>query len=209
MKKAVLFDIDGTILDAKDFVYEARAYALKFHGYELPSEEVVENATGRAIKEFYHMIVPEADAAELAKTHQEFQEKNFHLVKPFPNTKKTLKALKKAGFAIAAVSNRTRESLHRSLKISKLIDYFEIVVSAEDVKNPKPHQDHVFAALNFMEVEPGNAYMVGDTEHDILAGKNAKVKTIGVTYGWLGKNIAKYEPDYLIDKIEELLSIVK
>ncbi|MCL4366439.1 HAD-IA family hydrolase, partial [Patescibacteria group bacterium] len=97
----------------------------------------------------------------------------------------------------------------KSLKHVGILDYFDIVVGADDVNNPKPHQDHVLAALQKLGVEPENAYMVGDTDHDILAGKSAGVKTIGVTYGWLGQDIKKYKPDYVIDDIEQLLKILK
>ncbi len=51
--------------------------------------------------------------------------------------------------------------------------------------------------------------MIGDMEMDIEAGKNAKIQTIGVTYGFLGKDIARHHPDYVIDDIEDLFKILK
>ncbi|MBI2086378.1 HAD hydrolase-like protein [Candidatus Daviesbacteria bacterium] len=66
----------------------------------------------------------------------------------------------------------------------------------------------MLTALGKLGVEPINAYMVGDTGDDILAGKNAGVKTVGVTYGFLGKDIAQYNPDFIIDDIEELFKIL-
>ncbi len=164
---------------------------------------------GRPLLEFYKFILPEADSIKLAQTHHNFQQENFHLVKPFSKTKKTLKILKNSGFLVAAVSNRSRESLLKSLKLTGIFKFFGVVVCADDVDNPKPHQEHLLVALKSLRIKPSSAYMVGDTENDILAGKNAGVKTVGVTYGWLGKKIAKYKPDYLIDDIEELLDILK
>ena len=164
---------------------------------------------GRALVAFYRELLPGADPAVLAKTHQDFQEKNFHTLKPFPKTKKTLKRLRSSGFLLAAVSNRMRGSLLHSLKVAKMLDYFDVIVSADDVANPKPHQEHVLTALQKLEVEPINAYMVGDMEMDILAGKSAKVKTIGVTYGFMGKDIVSYNPDFVIDNIGEILEILK
>ncbi|MBI2338282.1 HAD-IA family hydrolase [Candidatus Daviesbacteria bacterium] len=208
MKKAILFDIDGTLLDAGDFVFRARDYTLKFHGHN-PSEEKIKAAMGIPLVEFYQIVVPEADALKLAQTHMEFQENNFQLIKPYPKTLTTLKALKAAGFVMAAVSNRTRDSLLRSLKMTKVYKYLDAVFSAEDVKNPKPHKEHVLVTLKALKVEPVNAYMVGDTEHDITAGREAKVKTVGVLYGWRGEDIKKCNPDFVIDDIEEILNIVK
>lgn len=188
---------------------EAMRNSLSLHGYPQPSEKEIEKAFGKSLIEFYRVLTPGADPVKLANTHHEFQKENFHLIKPFPKTKKILKSLKDSGFLLAAVSNRMRESLLHSLKLAGIFDYFDVIVSADDVDNPKPHQDHLLTALKKLEVEPVNAYMAGDTENDILAGKNAKVKTIGVTYGFLGKEIKKHKPDYLIDNIEELLTITK
>lgn len=209
MKKAVLFDIDGTLLDTYNFVFHAVKHSVTVHGYSYPAKEKIGEAMGKPLLEFYEVLVPEANPSMLAKSHVEFQQENFHLAKPFQKAKKILKHLKNSGFLIGAVSNRLKESLLHTLKRAKLYDYFDVIISADDVVNPKPHPRHLLAALNKLEVKPENSYMVGDTENDILAGKNAKVKTIGVTYGFLGKDIAEHNPDYLIDDIEELLKILK
>lgn len=209
MKKAVLFDIDGTLLDAHDFIFEAVRHSLATHGYSYPEAKRLRQAIGRPLLEFYGILLPNADLEKLAKTHHDFQQKNFHLVKTFPNTKKVLADLKSAGFLMAAVSNRTRRSLLPTLKFTGIFKFFEVVFCEDDVESPKPHQDHLLIALKSLQVKPENAYMVGDTENDILAGKAAKVKTVGATYGWLGKDIAKHKPDFIIDDIGKLLDILR
>lgn len=209
MKKAILFDIDGTLLDAHDFVFDAVKYSLNIHGYSYPEAKLEKKAVGRPILEFYEVLAPGADPKKLAKTHHEFQQKNAHLIKPFPNTKMVLQDLKNSGFLIAAVSNRSRESLIPSLKFTGIFNFFDVVFSLDDVVHPKPHKEHLLVALKSLQVKPSSAYMVGDTENDILAGKAAKVKTVGVTYSLLGKNIAKHKPDFIIDDIGELLEILR
>lgn len=209
MRKAVLFDIDGTLLDAHDFIFDAVKHSLNTHGYVYPQAKLLKKAIGRPLLEFYEILLPEVDPTKLANTHHEFQQKNFHLVKPFPNTKKVLEDLKNSGFLIAAVSNRTRRSLVPTLKFTGIFKFFDVVFSEDDVESPKPHKDHLLVALKSLQVKPSSAYMVGDTENDILAGKNAKIKTVGATYGWLGKDIAKHKPDYLIDDIKQLLDILR
>lgn len=210
MKKAVLLDIDGTVLDAWDFVFDAVKHAVTAHKYSYPSDQHIRKAMGgKPLVEFYEALLPGSDTMKLAKSHRQFQADNPALIRPFPKTKKTLRDLKNKGFLIAAVSNRMRESLLFSLKQTEIIDYFDVVVSAEDVPSPKPHKDHLLTALQKLNVDPVNSYMVGDTEHDILAGKNAGVKTVGVTYGFLGPEIKKYNPDYVIDDIEGLLTVLQ
>lgn len=209
MKKAVLFDIDGTLLDAWDFIFDSVKNSVAIHKLPDLTEENIKKAIGKPLAEFYEVLMPGIDPVLLSQTHREFQEKNFHLIKPFAKTKQTLKKLKDRGFLIAAVSNRIRKSVLHSLKLAKISGFFDVIVSADDVNNPKPHQEHLLVALKKLKVKPDNSYMVGDTDQDILAGKNANIKTIGVTYGFLGKDIIKHNPDYLIDDIEELVGILK
>ncbi len=209
MKKAILFDIDGTLLDTWDFIFDAVKYTLTSQNIPHLTNKQIKKPMGKTLVAFYQALLPGADSSKLAKTHLEFQENYFHTLKPFPKAKKTLGKLKDQGILLGAVSNRTKDSLHRSLKLTTIFDYFDVIVSADDIVNPKPHQEHLLAALKKLKVEPGNSYMVGDMEQDILVGKNARVKTIGVTYGFLGKDIAKHKPDYLINDIEELLNIIK
>lgn len=208
MKKAILFDIDGTLLDAYDFVFESVKNSVIVHQLPPLTNKKVKEALGKPLAQFYQTLFPGIDPGDLAKTHREFQENNFHLIKPFTKTKTVLQQLKDEGFLIAAVSNRLRLSLIKSLKLTGTIDYFDVIVCADDVKNPKPHQEHLLVALEQLKVEPANAYMVGDTDQDILAGKNAQVKTVGVTYGFLGPEIRKYNPDFIIDKIEHLSALL-
>lgn len=208
MKKAVLFDIDGTLLDAWDFVFEAVKYSLKLHGYPYPSNKKIQQAVGKPLLEFYQVLMPGADSLMLMQAHHQFQEENPHLIKTFPKAGQTLKNLKDRGFALATVSNRAKNSLLRSLKITKIFDHFDLILSAEDVLNPKPHKEHLLVALDYFKVNPASAYMVGDTEDDIVAGKNAGVKTVGTTYGFLGKKIKDHNPDFVIDDLEELIPLL-
>lgn len=209
MKKAVLFDIDGTLIDSWDFIFGAVKHALKKHGHTISEEVMVSAMGGRSLLDYYKFLLPKADWEAIAKSHDEFQQDKFDLGKPFKNARRILKKLKLQGYLMGAVSNRTRESLKITLDRAEFSQYFEIIVSAEDVANPKPHPEHVQAALAFLKVEPINSFLIGDTQHDIEAGKKAGVKTIGVTYGFLGKDIKNHNPDFVIDDLEEILKVLK
>lgn len=203
-----MFDIDGTILDSYDFVYEALKFSAKTHGVSIP-EEAFRKVMGHPLLEFYKLLLPnEKDISRFVTTHKDFQKDKFHLIQPFPEVVNTLKTLKKKQFLLAAISNRTSQSLLYSLKLVGILEYFDVILGADDVKNPKPHKDHLLTALKKLGVKSKDAYMVGDTNEDIKAGKNAKVKTIAVTYGFLGPEIKECNPDFVIDEIEKLLKIL-
>ena len=206
MIKAILFDIDGTILDTSDFVFSAVKYTLAKHNLSI-TEENLTLAKGKPLVEFYKFLFPSQDYQLFSKTHDDYQQDKFDKVKIFPGVLKVLRKLKADGFLLAAVSNRTRISLVKSLKLGKIYKYFDMIVALEDVENPKPHKDHPLKALELLDVEKEFAIMVGDTENDILAGKNAGIKTIGVSYGWAGDEIKNHNPDFVIDKIDELFSL--
>lgn len=209
IKKAVLFDIDGTLIDSWDFIFGAVKHALQKHGHDISEEVLVSAMGGRSLLDYYKFLLPKADWEEIAKSHSDYQQDKFDLGKPFKGAKKILKKLKSSEFLIGAISNRSRVSLKTTLDRAEFSRFFDIVVSADDVKNPKPHPEHVQAALTYFKVEPNNSFMVGDTQHDIEAGKKAGVKTIGVTYGFLGKDIENHNPDFVIDDLEELLKVLK
>lgn len=205
--KAVLFDIDGTILDTLDFVFSAVKYTLRKYKYRI-SKKILTEAAGRPLLEYYQFILPSEDHEKLANTHRDFQKDKHTMNKPFPNVKKVLQKLKKAKIKIAGVSNRSRESLIKSLQTAGIYEFFDVIVAVEDVERPKPHKDHPLKALESLGIDKGLSIMVGDAENDILAGKNAGIETVGVTYGWIGEEIKKSKPDFVIDKIEDLLKIL-
>lgn len=209
MKKAILFDIDGTLIDAWEFVHGAIIHTIKVHGHKMPSKRVIKGAMGHPLLRFYETVFPGLDPKLFAKTHHDFQQGKFDLGKPFPKARETLKKLKSQGFLIGVVSNRTKNSLHTTLKKARLFEFIDVVVSAEDVTHPKPHKEHALKTLELLKIDPKDAILVGDTDMDMLAGKNAKVQTVGVTYGFFGKSIKDHNPDFVIDKIEELLKVLK
>lgn len=208
MKKTVLLDVDGTLLDTWYFIFDAVKYTANLHGYKYPPEETIKKAQGKSIIEFYQILYPDSDTELLVQTHIDYQKGIINIGKPFPGTIKTLKKIKAGGYSIAVISNRRRDSLLISLKETKLAEFFDLIVAADDVKNPKPHKEHILTALKTLKAKAKHSYMVGDLEVDILAGKNARVKTVGVTYGYAGEEIKKYEPDFIINAIEELPDII-
>lgn len=207
--KAVFFDLDGTLFDTEEYVVKAYENSLRTVG--APVEERMKMMTtlfGMTLEDCYKALAPEYDGARLCEMHHAFQMENMHLVVPFKTVEHTLKTLKKRGIKMATVTNRTRRTAEAVLVMSQLDIYFDFLLAIEDVARPKPHPDPVFKALRMMNINPEDAWMVGDTEFDIKAGKAARVGTIGVTTGMDIHALQESKPDHVIDHMEELLSIV-
>ncbi len=206
--EAVLFDIDGTLLNTKEFIYQAFEYTFKSHSLpEIPRDELAK-MIGKPLENIYKHFAPSHDMNSLCEIHRAFQIKNLHLSIPFPNTKNTLNAIKEAGMKIAAITSRSQRTSVHTLELAGIKDKIDVVISMEDGGKHKPDPESLLKALEQLGVKPEKAVMVGDTDVDILAGKNAKTKTIGVTYGFHGKRIVKSNPDYVIDDITKIIPII-
>ncbi len=206
--RAILFDIDGTLLDTFDFIYGAFEYTFRVHGIASLSRDEISHLMGGPLTEVYTAMAPGHDAAALAETHRVFQENNVQLAKLFPDTIKVLDALKMQGLKLAAVTTRSVRTSVLSLEQNGIADYFDIVISAEDVARHKPDPEPIVKALHVLKIKPTDAIMVGDTTADIMAGKNAGTKTVAALYGFGGERLRELKPDYLIAELKELLTIV-
>jgi len=210
MKKieAALFDVDGTLLNTAEFVYQACEYTFRVHRLPIRSRDEMALVMGKPLEECYRHLSPDGDPHQLCETHRSFQADNLHLSVPFRNTLETLRRLKEAGVKIAAITTRSKRTSIKTLEAGDIVSYFDVVISGEDVQNPKPHSEPLLKALQRLEIEPEKAVMIGDTESDVLAGKSAGLKTIGVSYGFLGSRIADSNPDFLVSDIADVVPII-
>ena len=205
---AALFDIDGTVLNTAEYIFQAYKYTIGLHLKREITWEDVAPVLGLPFEECYRLLTDLEKVDHLTKCHNEFQCQNLHLVSTFPNTLKTLKALAKAGVAIAAVTTRYGDQLKESLRFAKIDKYFKVILTPLDVKKPKPDGESVLKALAALGIKPPRAVMIGDSPVDIGAGKAANVKTIAALYGFHGERLLEANPDYVIDDIQEIIPII-
>jgi len=208
MIKAVLFDIDGTLLNTAELIYQAFEHSLKTHGHKVLSREKMAMTIGKSLEDCYLDFAPEGDINLLSKTHNEFQLKNPQLAEVFPDTLQTLEKLKSLGYKMVGITNRWKSSGVLSIKHTGLDKYLEFVLYRDDVKKLKPDPEPIKKALKTLGFKKEGAVMVGDSEIDVLCGKNAGVKTIGVTFGFGGEHIKNFSPDFIIDELSELSEIL-
>ena len=205
--KAILFDVDGTLLNTHEYIYQSFEYALAKLHKSLP-RETIKTIMGKPLIECYQILTGLSDVSHLTVAHSEYQKKNAALVSPFPNTISTLESLKEKGLLIAAITTRARVSVEDTLEYTEIMHYLNYVVTIEDVVKPKPSPEGIHKALTYFEMKPEEAIMVGDSDVDVFAGKNAGVKTIGVTYGFNGEKMAETNPDNVIDDIKEVINLL-
>ena len=218
--KAVLFDLDNTLIDfirMKRLASRAAACAMVEAGLKADPKEISEK-----LFDFYLKHGIESDDAFQKFLEKEFgkveprilaaginaylKEKYLHL-KHYPGTIETLKEVKKRGLKLGVVSDGVRLKAWMRLNASGLDKYFDVVVTHDDTGKKKPAKEPFLKACEELKVKPEECLMVGDwVERDIEGAKALGMKTCLAKYGQvIGKNKGA---DYEIEDFKEILMIV-
>ncbi|MBI3256052.1 MAG: HAD-IA family hydrolase [Candidatus Andersenbacteria bacterium] len=208
MIKAIQFDIDGTLLDTKNFIYQSFLHTFEVYGLTHLTAKDLGPVMGKPLEECLAILAPEIDTTEMAQAYRDWQATQMSLIIPFTNTLFTLQELRKRGIKLAAVSTRKRTT-NDSLKQTGVFELLDTVVTGDDVKEFKPDPEGLFVALERLEVEPAHAMMVGDTGVDVEAGRNANMATAGATYGFFTREkMEALKPNYLLHDVSDILELV-
>lgn len=201
MIKALLLDIDGTLLDSNDLHARAWVEALKDAGFDIPLEHVrplIGMGSDNLLPALLGTEAGDPLADELAKYRGElFRDKYLHRVRPFQGTRQLLKRLKSKGYQLVAATSASKKDLDQLLRQGKIASLLPLRVNGDDVTNSKPDPDIVLAALKKAKVRKDQALMVGDTPYDITAATRAGVDAIAFTCGgWKADDLIEAKEIY-------------
>ena len=187
MYKAVLCDLDGTLLDSNHFHAEAWQRTFENFGFEVTFEDMVKQI-GKGGDQVIAAVVPEDRVDELEKDLKAFRTDLFHReymdrIVPFSDAKNLLQRMRQEGLRISVASSTDKEDLHAFLMLLQIHPLVEESTTAADAKQTKPEPDIFQAALKKLRLEPGDALALGDTPWDIEAAGKAGVKTVALTCG--------------------------
>jgi phosphoglycolate phosphatase/pyrophosphatase PpaX len=181
--KAIIFDFDGTLADTLPICFYAFKYVFKeFDNRDISQEEIV-GMFGPCEK---GIILKNLLSSDKEKAIEMYYEKYFEnhkqLVKKNNEIEDLLKSIKEKGIKLGIVTGKGRRSLDISLKALEMETLFDVIITSEDVENPKPDPEGIIKALNILNVKNDDALFIGDSEADIVAGLKANVYTIGVQW---------------------------
>ncbi len=210
MKKydAVIFDLDGTLLDTKALIDASVIYTFEKHrpGYKLTDDEIDSFFGPTLYQSFSKYSTDEKEINEMIETYRSYNIPNHDsMVKAFPHAKETLKNLKKSGLKLAVCSSKKSDLVLHGLEICGLDKYIDLVIGADNVKAPKPDPEGILRAKK--ELEANKVAYVGDTKSDIDAAIKANVTAVGVLYIKHPEIMLDAKPDYVIKDLTELLKI--
>jgi pyrophosphatase PpaX len=205
----LLFDLDGTLIDTNELIVSSFLHTLEQYYPGQYKREDVLPFNGPSLTETFSKINLEKaeEMIEVYQVHNRVHHDSF--VTEFPGVYETIQRLKESGFKLGIVTTKRPDVVEMGLSLTKLKPFFDTIITFADVTHTKPDPEPVQKALASLGSHPDEAIMVGDNYHDILAGKNAGTKTVGVAWSLKGKDyLQTFEPDYMLDSIEDLLKIV-
>lgn len=211
--KAVIFDLDGTLLDVREgFFYQFEALSREYDGTPVSRAEIVAAAHGRT-EDIVRTLVRNQTVPleEICRRHTELrQEANDRFLHLYDGVSELLPILRHMGIHVAAVTAGNAMTVE-SLRRMGVHHHFHTIVTGDQVLLSKPHPEGIHLALHALGLEPAEAMIVGDSVVDILAGKNAGLaKTVGVTHGFgTAEALQAAGADYLIATIPDLLDVIE
>ena len=212
MTQLVILDFDGTLADTQPIIIASIQATLKELHLPERTDAECRSIIGLPLAECFTTLCGVDDdlAERCADVYRRvFDELNTDgTVRLFPHVLETIKALHDRGLQLAICSSRGRPTLEGFVKTFHLEHYVSMVVSANDVEHHKPHPEPVQKILGALGVAPGEAVVVGDASYDILMGRAAGCRTVGVTYGnQSAADLRAAGADHLIDDFADLLII--
>ena len=210
-KKAVIFDVDGTLLDTEKIIIKSFEHAFKkeLPDIKLTQEEKI-SFIGPTLKQTFEKYTK--DQTKIEKLIQTYRAYNKELhdqgVKAFEHAETTLITLKKQGIKLAIVSSKIKKMVEEGLKQNNLLQYFDVLVCADDVTNHKPHPEPLLKAMTQLNTATEATIYIGDHPYDIVAAKRAGMKSCLVEYSAHLNTALKENPDYVIESLDQVVYLI-
>lgn len=210
-RTALLFDLDGTLVDTIELIMRSMEYAFEDFQGPRPSRERWLLGLGITLRK---------QLAEWARTPEELDwliaryriyqgEYHDELTTPYPGVADVLASLRAQGHPMAIVTSKFHATAGKALRHVALDAHFDVVIGGDSIANPKPHPEPVLKALTDLGVSASRAMFVGDSPHDINAGNAAGVATVAALWGPFSRaQVDAAGPSYTLESIAKLPALV-
>lgn len=219
-KKLLIFDLDGTLIDSVPDLAEAVNNMLKQLKRETFSTDTIRGWVGNGAETLVKRalsgsskINTQLEPAFISKALTIFLDvytQNLcNTTRTYPHVKKTLKRLKKEGYAMSIVTNKPFAFVTPILNGLGLDGLFELILGGDSLPVKKPDPLPLLHTCQQLGYTIEEAVMIGDSKNDILAANTAQMESVGVTYGYnYGEDITTFSPTIVIDDFQTLLDVL-
>jgi pyrophosphatase PpaX len=209
--RAVLFDLDGTLIDSIGLIVDAMHHAFEGFDGTVPDDSAWMAGIGTPL--YKQLALYARSPEELDMLRERYRAYQFihhdNVIKEYPGTTGVLENLHARGLVMGIVTSKGNELAKRGLELTGLAKFLPVVIGADSVTKHKPEPEPVLLAIERLGVQPGEAVMVGDSPHDISSGNAAGVATIGALWGpFTREQIVVAKPTYWLTNISELPALL-
>lgn len=219
--RAILFDLDGTLIDTVPQLYLAVQSAMKAVAMPDVSLEQVRTWIGNGVdvllkrafaQNYYYedlVIDPAVFSAAKSAFNAHYHDGITENYEIYPSVKETLHSLHQAGYELAVVTNKPNEFVQPLLKSAGIDHYFSFTLGGGVLERRKPDPLPLLYICDEMDIQPFQALMVGDSKNDIEAAQSAGIPVVGLTYGYNhGEPIENSHPDWVFSHFDELANLM-
>ncbi|MEG8947606.1 HAD family hydrolase [Rosettibacter firmus] len=205
----IIFDIDGTLASTHELVFESFNYVInKYYNKKLTTDEIIA------------LFGPTEDVIlkEWMKEHYENARKDYYefyesqhneMANIFPGLEEVIKIIKSKRIPLGIFTGKGRDTSIITLKAIKLYDYFDLIITGDDVKEHKPSPEGINKFLSAFNLKPERTLMVGDTPTDIIASRGAGVKCALVLWDDFSRSrYSNSETDFIFYSVEEFKEFI-
>lgn len=186
--RALIFDIDGTLLDSVDLHARAWVEAFQHFGVEV-KEADARSQIGKGGDQLLPVFLSQERIEQEGETIESFRSdlfkrKYLDQVRPFPGVRALLERAKRDGLVIALASSGKKSEVEHYQKILNIGDLVDVATSSDDAERSKPHPDIFEAAIDKLKgIDKSEMIVIGDTPYDAEAAQKAGLATVGVLCG--------------------------
>jgi pyrophosphatase PpaX len=203
-----LFDMDGTLIASSKAILSSVKAAARITGLRIPTDKEIKEIIHLPSQLSFKVLYPDREPEEFDSVFLSLMRSEFKdMIEEIPKAKMTLELLREKGIKIGIVTTKDRESAEETIRNFRFP--FDLLLTAEDTERTRPDPEPLLKAIELVDSTPPQTFYCGDTPQDIIQGRRAGVKTIGLTTGLHSKvELEKEKPDFIFDNIEAVLNIL-
>lgn len=206
----LLLDLDGTLIDSSELILASYRHTMREHLGEAPPDSAWMESMGRPLPvQLRDFASSEAEARAMLETYRRHNRRvHDRLIRTFDGARETLLRLHRRDVPMGIVTSKAQDGVRMGMEACGLEpSWFRVTITADDVERPKPHPEPVLRAIRGLEEEPDPdaVLFVGDSVHDLEAGRAAGVRTAAALWGPYGRDdLRPAEPDFWLEHVGEL-----
>ncbi len=207
--EGIIFDIDGTLTSTFDLIFASFNYVMKkYLNIDYSNEEII-NLFGPTEDQILDELCGE-NAEKAKEDYYSFYSENHHMAELYPGIKELLEYIKSKEIHLSIYTGKGRKAAAITLKKLEIFNYFDLIISGDEVKEHKPSPEGIELFINKFNLQKEKVLMIGDAPSDVKAARSAGVEIASVLWdSYSKKQVLKLKSDYFFHSVSELSEFIQ